>query len=59
MGKLTSGELDLENDISKVKTILQKNKENFIYLEYIFQQLNNYRSHGNYILKDKIYENFL
>ena len=59
INKLTTGELDLENDISKIKTMLQKNKENFIYLEYIIRGLNNYRSHGNYILKEKTYEYFL
>ena len=51
--KLTTGEQELENDISKIKTILQSNKDNIIYIESIFQGLNNYRSHGNYILKDK------
>ena len=59
VNKLTTGELDLENDISKIKTMLQKSKENFIYLEYIINGLNNYRSHGNYILKEKTYEYFL
>ena len=59
INKLTIGELDLENDISKIKTMLQKTKENFIYLEYIINGLNNYRSHGNYILKEKTYEYFL
>ena len=59
INKLTIGELDLENDISKIKTMLQKSKENFIYLEYIINGLNNYRSHGNYILKEKTYEYFL
>ena len=59
INKLTTGEFDLENDISKIKTMLQKSKENFIYLEYIINGLNNYRSHGNYILKEKTYEYFL
>ena len=60
VNKLTSsGEQELENDISKIKTILQKNKENYIYCEHILKGIDNYRSHGNYILKDKTYEIFL
>jgi hypothetical protein len=60
VNKLTSsGEQELENDISKIKTILQKNKENLIYYEHIFRGLDNYRSHGNYILNEKSYEYFL
>ena len=59
VNKLTSGEQDLENDITKIKTILQKNKENLIYYEHIFRGLDNYRSHGNYILNEKSYEYFL
>ena len=59
VNKLTCGEKDLESDIIKIKTILQKNKENYIYSEYILNGLDNYRSHGNYILNEKSYEYFL
>ena len=59
INKLTNGEQELENDINKIKSILQKNKENFIYCENILKKIDNYRSHGNYILKDKTYEYFL
>ena len=58
INKLTAGEIGLDNDISKIKTLLQK-KENYIYLEHIIRGINNYRSHGNYILKDITYEYFL
>ena len=59
VNKLTSGEQDLENDITKIKSILQKNKECFIYYEHILRGLDNYRTHGNYILNEKSYEYFL
>jgi hypothetical protein len=58
INKLTSGEIELDNDISKIKALLQK-KENYIYIEHIIRGINNYRSHGNYILKDITYEYFL
>jgi hypothetical protein len=58
INKLTSGEIELDNDISKIKVLLQK-KENYIYIEHIIRGINNYRSHGNYILKDITYEYFL
>ena len=58
INKLTSGEIELDNDISEIKALLQK-KENYIYIEHIIRGINNYRSHGNYILKDITYEYFL
>ena len=59
INKLTIGEQDLENDINKIKAILQKNNEKFIYSEHFLKGLDNFKSHGNYILKDKSYEYFL
>ena len=59
INKLTIGEQELENDINKIKTILQKKNEKFIYSEHFLKELDNFRSHGNYILKDKSYEYFL
>ena len=59
INKLTIGEQDLENDINKIKAILQKNNEKLIYSEHFLKGLDNFKSHGNYILKDKSYEYFL
>ena len=59
VNKLTNGEQDLENDINKIKTILQNNKEKYIYSENFLKGLDSYRSHGNYILNEKSYEYFL
>ena len=59
VNKLTNGEQDLENDINKIKTILQSNKEKYIYSENFLKGLDSYRSHGNYILNEKCYEYFL
>ena len=59
INKLTIGEQDLENDINKIKSILQKKNEKFIYSEHFLKGLDNFKSHGNYILKDKSYEYFL
>ena len=58
INKLTAGEQGLDNDLTKIKKILEK-KENYLYLEDIIKNLNNYRSHGHYILKDKTYDYFL
>ena len=59
ISKLTIGEQDLENDINKIKSLFQKKNEKFIYSEHFLKELDNFKSHGNYILKDKTYEYFL
>ena len=58
MSKILTGEKDLENDLIKIKTLLQKN-EKIIYLEQIIDSLNNCRKHGNYILNESTYDYFL
>ena len=58
MSKILTGEKDLENDLIKIKTLLQKN-EKIIYLEQIIDSLNNCRKHGNYILDESTYDYFL
>ena len=58
VNRLTSGGIDLDNDINKIKKLLQK-KESNVYLEHIIKGINYYRNHGNYILKNKTYEYFL
>ena len=59
VNKLTTGKQELENDIIKIKSILQNNKEKYIYSEHFLRNIDNYRSHGNYILSEKSYEYFL
>lgn len=59
INKLTIGEQNIDNDITKIKSILQKNREDIIYLDNIIKGLDNYRSHGNYILSEKSYDYFL
>ena len=56
--KILTGEEGLENDLIKIKSLLQKNEKE-IYLEQITDNLKNYRKHGNYILSETTYDNFV
>ena len=58
MGKLINGENVIENELINIKSLLQKD-ENMIYLEKIFEEINNNMNHGNYILNDNTYDYFL
>ena len=58
MGKIINGENVIENELINIKSLLQKD-ENMIYLEKIFEEINNNMNHGNYILNDNTYDYFL
>jgi len=58
MSKTLTGETGLDNDLKSIKNLLQEN-EKIIYLEQIFDNLNNCRKHGNYILNDATYNYIL
>ena len=58
LSKILTGEIGLESELVKLKTLLQRNEKK-IYLEQIIENLNNCRKHGNYILSDTTYDYFL
>ena len=58
MGKIINGENVIENELINIKSLLQKD-EKMIYLEKIFEEINNNMNHGNYILNDNTYDYFL
>ena len=58
MNKLLIGDENLDKEIIKVKSLLEK-RENFIYVEQIIDNINNYKKKGNYILNDKTYDYFV
>ena len=58
MGKIINGENVMENELINIKSLLQKD-EKMIYLEKIFEEINNNMNHGNYILNDNTYDYFL
>ena len=51
---------DLDKDINQFKSILQKEKiENLLFLDAVIKSLNTLRAHGNYILNEKSYDDFI
>ena len=51
---------DLDKEINKLKSILQKEKiENLLFLDAVIKSFNIFRAHGNYILNEKSYDYFI